>query len=136
MEAPGNQLLACVNFRAVVLFARTTSVIFEETKSNISVCKTIPDNVFFKMRFLFLLQGCDLSCIVDLFAVLHDLASACACTLLKLAPSVRASLKSHGTTLKNGHIRSFRDPYIKAFVIKVVPLFLTRLPKSSCTQES
>ena len=29
----------------------TTLVIFEETNSNISVYKTIPDNVFFKMFF-------------------------------------------------------------------------------------
>ena len=35
-------------------------------------------------------QGCNLSFIVDLFAVLHELASARARTLLKLASSVRA----------------------------------------------
>ena len=78
-------------------------------KSNISVCKTVPDTVFFKMHFLFLLQGCDLSCVVDLFAVLHELASARARTLLKLAfISARASLKPYGTTLIDGlHVMSW-----------------------------
>ena len=35
------------------------------------------------MVSLFLLLGCNLSYIVDLFAALHELASANACTLLK-----------------------------------------------------
>ena len=39
------------------------------------------------------------SYIVDLFAALHELASASARTLLKLAPSVRALLKPYGDTL-------------------------------------
>ena len=43
-----------------------------------------------KMVSLFLLQGCNLSGIVDLLAALHELASAHARTLLKLASSVRA----------------------------------------------
>ena len=45
------------------------------------------------MISLFLLVGCNLSYIVDLFAALHELASASARTLLKLASSVRARLK-------------------------------------------
>ena len=40
------------------------------------------------------------SYIVDLFAALHELASASARTLLKLASSVRALLKPYGDTLK------------------------------------
>ena len=51
------------------------------------------------MVSLFLLLGCNLSCVVDLVAALHELASASARTLLKLASSVRALLKVmlHGT---------------------------------------
>ena len=41
------------------------------------------------------------SYIVDLFAALHELASARARTLLKLASSVRALLKPYGDTLSN-----------------------------------
>ena len=52
------------------------------------------------MVSLFLLLGCNLSYIVDLFAGLHELVSASARTLLKLASSVRALLKSYGDTLK------------------------------------
>ena len=51
------------------------------------------------MVSLFLLLGCSLSYIVDLFAALHELASASARTSLKLASSVRALLKSYGDTL-------------------------------------
>ena len=51
------------------------------------------------MVSLFLLLGCNLSCIVDLFAALHELASASARTLLKLASSARALLKPYGYTL-------------------------------------
>ena len=40
------------------------------------------------MVSLFLLLGCNLSYIVDLFAALHELASASARTLLKLASSL------------------------------------------------
>ena len=42
------------------------------------------------------------SYIVDLFAALHELASASARTLLKLASSVRALLKPYGDTLSAG----------------------------------
>ena len=52
------------------------------------------------MVSLFLLLGCYLSYIVDLFAALHELASASARTLLKLASSVRALLKPYGDTLR------------------------------------
>ena len=54
------------------------------------------------MVSLFLLLGCNLSYIVDLFAALHELASASARTLIKLASSVRALLKPYGDTLKRG----------------------------------
>ena len=51
------------------------------------------------MVSLVLLLGCNLSYIVGLFAALHQLASASARTLLKLASSVRARLKPYGATL-------------------------------------
>ena len=44
------------------------------------------------MVSLFLLLGCNLSYIVDLFAALHELASARAGTILKPASSVCALL--------------------------------------------
>ena len=43
------------------------------------------------------------SYIVDLFAALHELASASARTLLKLASSVRSLLKPYGDTLSQNH---------------------------------
>ena len=46
------------------------------------------------MVSLFLLLGCNLSHIVDLFAALHELASASARKLLKLASSVSALLRT------------------------------------------
>ena len=52
------------------------------------------------MVSLFRFLGCNLSYIVDLFAALHELASASARTLLKLASSVRALLKPYGDTLR------------------------------------
>ena len=52
------------------------------------------------MVSLFLLLACNLSYIVDLFAALHELTSASARTLLKLASSVRALLKPYGDTLR------------------------------------
>ena len=51
------------------------------------------------MVSLFLLLGCNLSYIVVLFAALHELVSASARTLLKLASSVHALLKPYGDTL-------------------------------------
>ena len=54
------------------------------------------------MISLFLLVGCNLSYIVDLFAALHELASASARTLLKLVSSVRARLKPYWATLNFG----------------------------------
>ena len=67
------------------------------------------------MVSLFLLLGCNLSDIVDLFAALHELASASARTLLKLASSVRALLKPYGDTLSSfmrlvpAHVRVARQ---------------------------
>ena len=51
------------------------------------------------MVSLFLLLGCNLSYIVDLFAALHELASASTRKLLKLASSERALLKPYEDTL-------------------------------------
>ena len=45
------------------------------------------------------------SYIVDLFAALHELASASARTLLKLASSVRTLLKPYGDTLRGVYSR-------------------------------
>ena len=53
------------------------------------------------MASLFLLLGYNLSYIVDLFAALHELASASALTLQKLTSSVRALLKPYGDTLNS-----------------------------------
>ena len=47
----------------------------------------ITEKVFLLNPFLFPLQGCNLSCTVELFAILHDLASVCVRTLLKLISS-------------------------------------------------
>ena len=58
------------------------------------------------MVSLFLLLGCNLSYIVDLFAALHELASASARTLLKFASSVRALLKPYGDTLRGVFLSS------------------------------
>ena len=60
--------------------------------------------VFFLKVSLFLLLGCNLSYIVDLFAGLHELTSASMRTLLKLASSVRALLKPYGDTLSQSVI--------------------------------
>ena len=54
---------------------------------------------FLLMGSLFLLLGCNLNYIADLCAALHELTSASARTLLKLAPSVRVLLKLYGDTL-------------------------------------
>ena len=53
------------------------------------------------MVSLFLVLDCNLELsFVDLFAALHQLASASALTLLKLTSSVRTLLKPYGDTLK------------------------------------
>ena len=52
------------------------------------------------MVSLFLLLGCNLSYIVDLFAGLHELASASVRTLLKLASLLPTLLKPYGDTLR------------------------------------
>ena len=58
------------------------------------------------MGSLFLLLGCNLSYIVDLFAALHELASASERTLLKLASPVRALLKPYADTLSFYNIKN------------------------------
>ena len=70
------------------------------------------------MVSLFLLLGCNLSYIFDLFAALHELASASARTLLKLASSVRALLKPYGDTL-NAKItlKTFTGYFVAYFVV-------------------
>ena len=62
------------------------------------------------MVSLFLLLGCNLSYIVDLFDGLHELASASARTLLKLATSVHTLLKPYG------------DVYLKADFLNHITL--------------
>ena len=69
------------------------------------------------MVSLFLLLGCNLSYIVDLFAALHELASARARTLLKLASSVRALLKPYGDTLR----RIYRRKYVNSRIDHFLP---------------
>ena len=59
------------------------------------------------MVSLFLLRGCNLSYIVDLLAALHELASATARTLLKLASSVGALLKPYGDALRREMVLLF-----------------------------
>ena len=68
------------------------------------------------------------SYIVDLFAALHELASASARTLLKLASSVRALLKPYGDTLNifsltSIHVQFMRHtkniPYYEFIIITV-----------------
>ena len=72
------------------------------------------------MVSLFVLLGCNLSYNVDLFAALHELASASVRTLLKLASSVYALLKSYGVTLKS----------LKVFEIEILsPKRSLELPK-------
>ena len=58
------------------------------------------------------------SYIVDLFAALHELASASSRTLLKLASSVRALLKPYGDTLRT-FARNFSNI---DFFLKILPL--------------
>ena len=70
------------------------------------------------MGSLFLLLGCNLSHIVDLFGALHELASASAHTLLKLASSVRALLKPYGDTLRwLNRVLNARAPMMRALVM-------------------
>ena len=56
------------------------------------------------MVSLFLLLGCNLSYILDLFAGLHELVSASARTSLKLTSSVHVLSKSYGDTLKESTV--------------------------------
>ena len=64
------------------------------------------------MVFLFLILGCNLSCIVDLFAALHELTSASARTLLKLASSVCSLLKPYGDTLNETLKSAYKQHHI------------------------
>ena len=56
------------------------------------------------------------SYIVDLFAALHELASASSRTLLKLASSVRALLKPYGDTLITVEMAAFQISRTKAHI--------------------
>ena len=76
---------------AVLSMSDSTMAVSSKYKQHLSV-----QIVFLK----FLLNGgCNLSYIVDLFSGLHELTSACARTLLKLASSVCVMLKPYGDTL-------------------------------------
>ena len=75
------------------------------------------------MVSLFLLLGCNLSYIVDLFAALHELASASVRTLLKLASSVRALLKPYGDTLIEG-VRLIWGPLNTGFTVEAIIVHL------------
>ena len=91
---------ACANFRTT-RFCRWAT---RQWRSHQNTYKTFPSKSF-SLRFLlnvslFLLLGCNLSYIVDVFAALYELASAGARTLLKLALSVRAPLKPYGDILR------------------------------------
>ena len=79
------------------------------------------------MVSLFLLLGCNLSYIVDLFAALHELASARARTLLKLGSSVRALLKPYGDALIPTCVRSATDVNRLTFTFARRPLLTWRL---------
>ena len=68
------------------------------------------------MVSLFLLLGCNLSYIVDLFAGLHELALASTRTLLKLASSVRALLKPYGDTLNVQNVKQKSSFFHKLIV--------------------
>ena len=72
------------------------------------------------MGSLFLLLGCNLS-YIDLFAALHELVSASAHTLLKLASSVHALLKPYGDTLN----LLFRDVLVAVAVVFCVRSLIT-----------
>ena len=74
------------------------------------------------MVSLFLLLGWR-SYIVDLFAALHELASASVRTLLKLASSVRALLKPYGDTLNETANMVFVPNIIRALLSKVTRIF-------------
>ena len=83
---------------AVLSMSDSTMVVSSKYTQDLSV-----QIVFFtfscKWFLCFYLWAVIWSYIVDLFAALHELASASARTLLKLASSVRALLKPYGDTL-------------------------------------
>ena len=82
------------------------------------------------MVSLFLLLGCNLSYIADLYAALHELASASARTLLKLASSARALLKPYGDTLRT-FARKFSniDFFLRILPLKVDELVMSEMYK-------
>ena len=80
------------------------------------------------MVSLFLLLGCNLSYIVDFFAALHELASASARTLLKLASSVRALVKPYGDTLNRIPLPPvLRYEKTSTVLVEITSLILTAL---------
>ena len=85
------------------------------------------------MVSLFLLLGCNLSYIVDLFAALHELASASVRTLLKLASSVRALLKPYGDTLSLAFCRLLEYFFQSHFLKKTALSFFFLLDYASRT---
>ena len=91
---------ACANFRTT-RFCRWAT---RQWRSHQNTHKTFPSKSF-SLRFsckwflCFFFWAVIWSYIVDLFAALHELASASVRTILKLASSVRALLKPYGDTL-------------------------------------
>ena len=72
--------------------------IFTDNNKQYFIYKTIiRENVFFEMAFLFLLHGCNLSCIVDLFAILLEFTSARAHITKALINRACASLNPRDT---------------------------------------
>ena len=72
------------------------------------------------------------SYIVDLFAALHELASASTRTLLKLASPVRALLKPYWATL----IQFFRDLVARATIACHTSVFVARAKMTQVTSRS
>ena len=87
---------ACTKFRTMRFCWWATW----QWRSHQNTHKTFPSKSFSCKWFLrFYFWAVIWSYIVDLFAALHELASASARTLLKLASSVHALLKPYGDTL-------------------------------------
>ena len=100
---------ACANFRTM-RFCRWAT---RQWRSHQDTHKTFPSKSFSftftcKWFLCFYFWAVIWSYIVDLFAALHELASASSRTLLKLASSVRALLKPYGDTLNKLIIRKLR----------------------------
>ena len=71
------------------------------------------------------------SYIVDLFAALHDLASASSRTLLKLSSSVRALLKPYGDTIYHIWLRTLPFKALIAIFWDLQPLWPSSLRKAN-----